>query len=294
MSVKPFLKWAGGKSQILNELIKKLPFDDKKITKYAEPFVGGGALLFYVLSNYNLKELYISDVNQNLITTYNVIKENVEALITKLKKYQGEYNQLNEEQKKEYYLKKRIKFNSKNLNDIETASLMIFLNKTCFNGLYRVNKKGEFNVPMGTYKNPLICDEENLKNVSNKLKNVKIVCGDYTKSIDFIDDNTFVYFDPPYRPLTNTSNFTSYTKENFTDFNQKELANFIDKLNIKKAKIMLSNSDPKNIDENDNFFDELYKNYNLIRINAKRMINSKAIYRGVVKEILVINYEEKL
>lgn len=293
MIVKPFIKWAGGKNQLLNELAKKLPFENyNNITKYAEPFVGGGAVLFYILNNYNIKEVYISDINSKLIVTYKIIKKNVDELIIKLEKIQEEYLRLDENSRKIYYLEKRKEFNLSNLNDIDIATLFIFLNKTCFNGLYRVNKKGEFNVPMGKYKKPLICDRENLKQVSNKLKNVKIICGDYKKSMKFIDSDTFVYFDPPYRPINITSSFTAYTKDSFTDNEQIELAKYIDKLTEKGAKIMLSNSDPKNVNKNDAFFDELYnKNkYNIFRVKAKRTINSNASSRGEIYELVIINY----
>ena len=289
--VKPFIKWAGGKNQLLNELVKKLPFENyNNITKYAEPFVGGGAVLFYILNNYNIKEVYISDINSKLIVTYKMIKKNVDELIIKLEKIQEKYLRLDENSRKIYYLEKRKEFNLSNLNDIDIATLFIFLNKTCFNGLYRVNKKGEFNVPMGKYKKPLICDRENLKQVSNKLKNVKIICGDYKKSIKFIDSDTFVYFDPPYRPINITSSFTAYTKDSFTDNEQIELAKYIDKLTEKGAKIMLSNSDPKNVNKNDTFFDELYNKYNIFRVKAKRTINSNASSRGEIDELVIINY----
>lgn len=291
MIVKPFIKWAGGKNQLLNELAKKIPFENyNNITKYAEPFVGGGAVLFYILNNYNIKEVYISDINSKLIVTYKIIKKNVDELIVKLEKIQEEYLRLDENSRKIYYLEKRKEFNLSNLNDIDIATLFIFLNKTCFNGLYRVNKKGEFNVPMGKYKKPLICDSENLKQVSNKLKNVKIICGDYKKSIKFIDSDTFVYFDPPYRPINITSSFTAYTKDSFTDDEQIELAKYIDKLTKKGAKIMLSNSDPKNVNKNDTFFDELYNKYNIFRVKAKRTINSNASSRGEIYELVIINY----
>ena len=168
---------------------------------------------------------------------------------------------------------------------------MIFLNKTCFNGLYRVNKKGEFNVPMGAYKKPLICDRENLTRISKRIKNIKIVCGDFEKSLNFIDENTFVYFDPPYRPLTTTSAFTSYNENLFLDDEQIKLSEYFSKVSEKGAKALLSNSDPKNVDKDDNFFDELYKNYNINRVNAARMINSNASKRGEIKELLISNFE---
>lgn len=249
-TAKPFLKWAGGKGQLLNEIKQYYPLLDNNITKYAEPFVGGGAVLFDILNNFNIKEIYINDVNEELINTYRVIKENINELINILKLYQSEYIPLDTEKRKFYYTEKRKRFNELKIKknkkeNIEKAALMIFLNKTCFNGLYRVNKNGYFNVPMGSYKNPLICDENNLRAVSEKLQKVTIICGDYTKLINLINENTFVYFDPPYRPLTNTANFTSYTENLFDDKKQIELSNFINEIHKKGAKILLSNSDPK-------------------------------------------------
>lgn len=292
-SVKPFLKWAGGKGQLLKEIEKYYPFADSKFTKYAEPLVGGGAVLFDILCKYDLKEIYISDTNAELINAYRVIRDNPDSLIVLLNKMQSEFIPLNDEQRKDYYYIQREKFNylkSENTFNIETTALMIFLNKTCFNGLYRVNKKGQFNVPMGAYKNPLICDEKNLLAVSNKLQHVQIVCEDYRKSADFIDEHTFVYFDPPYRPLTKTAGFTAYTENLFDDEAQKELAKFVDEMNKKGAKIVVSNSDPKNSNEDDNFFDGLYSSYNIARVDAVRMINSNSKCRGKIKELLISNY----
>ena len=192
-------------------------------------------------------------------------------------------------------MKKRDRFNDLKVNGdktvgIEKAALMIFLNKTCFNGLYRVNKKGLFNVPMGSYKNPAICDEMNLRAVSEKLQRVTIVCGDYRKSADFIDKNTFVYFDPPYRPITDTSSFTAYTDKIFNDKEQIELARYVGEMNQKGARIAVSNSDPKNVNTKDNFFDNLYSAYNIRRVEAARMINCNREARGKIKELLISNF----
>ena len=194
--------------------------------------------------------------------------------------------------RKYFYYTVRDKFNNSKLSpetSTEKAALFIFLNKTCFNGLYRVNKKGQFNVPMGAYKNPTICDDENLRNISEALQNVTIVCGDYTLSKSFIDKNTFVYIDPPYRPISHTSGFTSYNTEAFDDNEQIRLAKFINEINDCGAKIVLSNSDPKNINKDDNFFDDLYKNYKINRIEANRAINSKGDKRGKINELLICN-----
>ena len=294
---KPFIKWVGGKGQLLPEINKLYPIElGKTINKYAEIFIGGGAVLFDILSKYRLDEVYISDKNLELINTYKSIRDNVDILIKSLKEMEEQYISLNNENRKIYYYKKRQEYNSLKINieenNIEKASLFIFLNKTCFNGLYRVNKKGEFNVPMGAYKNPKICDKENLKNVSMALKNVKIIYADYRESESFIDEKTFVYIDPPYRPLSTSSSFTSYTENDFSDKEQIELAEYIDLLNKKGAKIVISNSDPKNNDIDDDFFDELYKNYNINnRVKATRMLNSNASLRGAINELLITNYE---
>lgn len=291
--VKPFLKWAGGKGQLLKEIQKYYPFGDSNFTKYAEPLVGGGAVLFDILNKYDLKEVYISDTNAELMNTYKVIRDSVDDLIIMLKTMQEEFLPLDEEHRKEYYYKKREHFNHlKSINnfDVEQAALMIFLNKTCFNGLYRVNKKGQFNVPMGAYKSPLICNEKNLKAVSGKLQAVSIVCGDYKKSADFIDEHTFVYFDPPYRPLNQTSGFTAYTEDAFSDEDQRELAKFVDEMDKKGARIVVSNSDPKNANEEDDFFDTIYSSHTISRVNASRMINSNSKNRGKITELLISNF----
>ena len=293
---KPFIKWVGGKGQLLSEINKLYPVElGKNIKKYAEIFVGGGAVLFDILSKYKLDEVYISDKNLELINTYKSIRDNVDILIKSLKEMEEQYIPLDNENRKDYYYKKREEYNSlkinSEVNNIEKAVLFIFLNKTCFNGLYRVNKKGEFNVPMGAYKKPKICDEENLKNVSLALKKVKIIYADYRESESFIDEKTFVYIDPPYRPLNITSSFTSYTENDFNDKEQIELAEYINVLNKKGAKIVISNSDPKNNGIDDNFFDELYDNYNINRVKATRMLNSNASLRGAINELLITNYK---
>lgn len=245
VTIKPFVKWVGGKGQLIDELEKMLPSTGEKVlTKYCEPMVGGGALLFNVLSKYNFTELYISDINPELINAYNVIKRNVAELIARLMEMQMVFLPMDENGRKFYYYSIRDKFNSVELTEatsVEKAAYFIFLNKTCFNGLYRVNRKGQFNVPMGAYKNPTICDEENLLNISKVLQNVTIVCGDYSLSKEFIDNDTFVYLDPPYRPISETSAFTSYNADAFDDEQQIRLAHFIDTINKTGAKIVLRN-----------------------------------------------------
>lgn len=293
--MKPFLKWAGGKKQLLKEIEQYYPFNDN-ITKYAEPFVGGGAVLFDIISKRPFEKVYISDTNAELINTYRVICSNIDDLILSLADMQNNFLKMETENRKAYYLNQRERFNAlKNNhmpnNNVEKAALMIFLNKTCFNGLFRVNKKGLFNVPMGRYRNPLICDEENLREVSSKLQNVEIVCGDYRQSIDFIDKYTFVYFDPPYRPLTDTSNFTAYTETLFDDTAQKELAAFVDAISYKGAKVLVSNSDPQNSDKEDDFFDKIYPSYKIKKVSANRMINCNSEARGKISELLISNFE---
>ena len=293
--VKPFLKWAGGKGQLLKEIEKYYPFDDGKITKYAEPFVGGGAVLFDILSKYDLDEIYISDINAELINTYRIIRDDIDELIPMLSVMQNEFVPMDTEHRKVYYLAKRERFNDLKVDgdesiNIEKAALMIFLNKTCFNGLFRVNKKGLFNVPMGSYKNPMIWDEDNLRAVSEKLQNVTIICGDYRESADFIDENTFVYFDPPYRPITDTASFTAYTENLFNDEEQIELAKFVDDMHKKGAKMVISNSDPKNSNAEDNFFENIYSSHKINRVEATRMINCNSEARGKIKELLISNF----
>ena len=290
----PFVKWAGGKTQLLDILKSNLPSGvGSTITKYAEPFVGGGAFLFSVLEEYNFEEIYISDNNKELMNVYIVIKNNCNELLNILNNLQNEYNGLSLELQEQFYYEKREEFNTVELSEktsVQKASLFIFLNKSCFNGLYRVNKKGKYNVPFGKHKSVSICDRENLTKISDMLQNVTIKACDYQDVINFADSSTLVYFDPPYRPLNVTSGFTSYTEDDFSDKNQIELAEFYKVLSNKGVKVMLSNSDPKNTNENDNFFDDLYADFNILRVEASRMINSKGSSRGKIKELLIKNY----
>lgn len=297
---KPFVKWAGGKGQLL-PTIKKYspPLLGTAIRKYCEPMVGAGAVLFDILNTYEMDEVYICDTNAELINSYRVIKDNVDELIELLMAYENEHLRRDDDSRKEYYYYQRDLFNAEIIkashkyvaddrNSILRAALFIYINKTCFNGLYRVNKKGLYNVPMGSYKNPKICDIDNLKRVSELLQNVTILCGDYTCVEQYVDESTFVYFDPPYRPLTKTAEFTSYTADEFDDNAQIKLAEFIKSLS--RAKVMASNSDPKNVDEDDNFFDDLYAGLNIYRVTANRAINSQSKGRGKVSELLITNY----
>jgi DNA adenine methylase len=291
---RPFLKWAGGKSQILPELRAGYPAAlGDGIRKYAEPFVGGGAVLFDVLNRYELDEVYASDINRELIHTYQCIRDRADELIKLLGCLEAQYLRADPGTRKKLYYAKRELFNEFKLcgsTDTEIAALFIFLNRTCFNGLYRVNSKGEFNVPQGSYKNPAICIPDNLRAVSEKLQKVRIVCADYTQSSCFIDKYTFAYFDPPYRPLSVTASFTSYAQHGFDDDAQAKLARFIDRMSERGAYVVASNSDPKNSDESDNFFDALYAKHIVQRISASRAINSVGNNRGRVSELLIANY----
>ncbi len=287
----PFVKWAGGKTQLLPEIRKHYP---QQIKKYCEPFVGGGAVLFDVHQKCHPEEVLINDVNTELINTYSQIKNNCNLLIERLSEIQNKYKSQTLEENKIFFYEKRNRYNELKINEnytenLEKAALFIFLNKTCFNGLYRVNKKGEFNVPFNNAKNPLICDEENLKACSELLQNVQMKAGDYSDCKNFIDSETFVYLDPPYRPLTQTSAFTSYSENQFSDKEQIELGKFITEISNKEAKVLASNSDPKNTNKEDDFFDNLYSNFEIERISASRMINSNAKKRGVISELLISN-----
>lgn len=303
---KPFLKWAGGKRQLLDEIEKRLPpkiKKTKKIKRYVEPFVGGGAVFFYLQNNYDIDESIILDINRELILGYKVVKKDVEKLIDNLHKVENEYIKMNGKKRKEkYYYDIRTKYNNqmrnfdyKNYNKdwIERATYLIFLNKTCFNGLFRQNKKGEFNVPFGRYKKPNICDEENLLNVNKVLEKTRVFCKDFKAAEKYINDKTFVYFDPPYLPISKTSSFTSYAKEDFTIEDQKRLAKFFKNLHLeKRAFLMLSNSDPKNEDQSNNFFEENYSldEFKIDRVEAKRYINCNGNDRGKIYELIIRNY----
>lgn len=289
---KPFVKWVGGKTQLLDDIKKALPRDLSQINDvtYIEPFVGGGAVLFWILQEYpNITKAIINDINEELICTYRVIKSDVEKLILELTRIQAEYLALNEVARKDYFLSQRKRYNEKNNSDIETAALFIFLNRTCFNGLYRVNSKGKFNVPHGRYTNPKICDEETLRADSVVLQRVEILCGDFAQTGKYADKNVLYYFDPPYRPLTETSAFTSYAKDGFDDAEQTRLRDFCEQITTHKSLFVASNSDPQNVDNGDDFFDHLYKRFSIKRVSAARMINSKGNGRGAISEIMISN-----
>lgn len=290
---KPFLKWAGGKTQLIEQIKNQLPVNtiENNFT-YIEPFVGSGAVLFWMLEQFpNMEKAIINDINTDLTNCYISIKEDVENLIKILSKWQNEYYLLveNDKEKKEYYYAKRKLFNARNSNQTTQSALFIFLNRTCFNGLFRVNRKNEFNVPIGSYKKPLICNEENLRAVSEVLKRVKILNGDYSETLNYATENTFFYFDPPYKPLSETSSFNSYAKDEFNDAEQIRLKEFCTKLDNLNHQWILSNSDVKGKNPNDNFFDELYAAFNIYRVNARRNINANPNKRGELSELLITN-----
>ena len=291
---KPFIKWAGGKRQLIPTLEKSLPnkFSEIEDLTYIEPFVGGGAMLFFLLRKFsNIKRAIINDLNSNLIIAYNTVRDNPEGLVYELSKVQEEYfNISNEEQRKDFYLSMRNRFNAGNLSKVDNTALLIFLNRTCFNGLYRVNANGEFNVPFGKYKNPKICDAETIYADSELLQMVEILNGDFEQTEQYLTDNTFVYLDPPYRPLDATSSFNAYAKDPFNDLEQVRLKKYVDRLSFKRCFLMLSNSDCKGRNPEDSFFDDLYKDYIIERVHASRYINSNPQKRGKLTELLIRNY----
>ena len=278
--IKPFLKWAGGKRQLLTEIKKHLPDGINNYT-YFEPFLGAGAVFFYIQP----KSAIINDFNEQLILTYNVIKENINELITLLDKYQRMNNEesfytiRNMDREPEKFI---------NLSDIEKAARLIFLNKTCFNGLYRVNSQGLFNVPYGRYKNPAICEENVLRQIHNYLNSNKIsvLNCDFENAVERADDKSFVYFDPPYHSPDKT-NFTGYQAEKFDENEQERLRDVIINLTNRGVKCLLSNSDT-------DFIQELFKNktFKIISVQAKRAINSDSAGRGNVNEVLIKNWKD--
>lgn len=294
VNVKPFIKWVGGKSQLIEQLDAQLPadFDSLEDVTYIEPFVGGGAMLFYMLQHYpNINHAIINDINPDLTTCYRTVRDNPKELIASLQDIENTYLSLNtEEARKEFFMVVRNRYNEKNLDPIENTTKFFFLNKTCFNGLYRVNKKGLFNVPFGRYSNPTICNPETILKDSELLQRVEILNGDFEETFKYAQGNTLFYFDPPYRPLNDTSSFNNYAKEAFNDDAQIRLKKYCDRINDAGFKFMLSNSDGKSVNGEDNFFDVLYAAYQIERVLASRSINSNPNKRGELTEILVRNY----
>ena len=294
---KPFLKWAGGKTQLIKDISKTLPSNlvFEEFT-YIEPFVGSGAVLFWMLNNYpKIKKAIINDINHDLINVYKVIASNPIELINILEVYENEFHslELKPESKKEYYYNKRVTFNERKEDKSTQAALFIFLNRTCFNGLYRVNKSNKFNVPMGSYKKPMICDKNNFKSVSKILEKVEILSGDYENTLKYAGNNTIFYLDPPYKPINKTSSFISYSFDTFDDKEQIRLSNFCKKLDTLNHIWLLSNSDVNDINKSNNFFDDLYKDFQIERVDARRSINSNPEKRGKLKELLISNQSNR-
>ncbi|TRM10350.1 DNA adenine methylase [Lentibacillus cibarius] len=271
--LQPFLKWAGGKRQLLPEIRKYVP---NKFNTYYEPFVGAGAVLF----DLQPKKAVINDVNVELINTYKVIKDHVDELVNDLKKHEND---------KEYFYKVRDldrKEEFKNLTQIEKSSRVIYLNKTCFNGLFRVNSQGQFNVPFGRYKNPQIVNEIVLKAVNHYLNqnNVTILNDDFEEVVSSAKRGDFIYFDPPYDPVSDTSSFTGYSLGGFDKSEQERLRDTFVELDNRGCYVLLSNSAT-------DFIKDIYKDYHIKVVSASRSINSNASKRGKIDEVLVMNYE---
>lgn len=295
-AAKPFVKWAGGKGGLIPTLEMLLPSDLARIDglTYIEPFVGGGAMLFFMLRKFgNIRKAVINDLNSDLVNAYKMVRDCPEELVGSLSAIEKPYFDIAEETgRKEFYLAMRRRFNAGGLTAVERASCLIFLNRTCFNGLYRVNSKGEFNVPFGRYKNPKICDADTIYADSRLLQKVEIICGDFEQVAGYVSGNTFVYLDPPYRPIDATSSFTSYTKEGFDDSEQVRLKKFFDRLTASGCFAMLSNSDGSCRNPEDTFFDDLYRDYRIRRVCASRSVSAKADKRGKLTELLISNYAD--
>ncbi len=295
---KPFLKWAGGKGQLLLQLDEYLPDDlQGQAFTYIEPFVGGGAMLFHMLRKFpNIKHAVINDINPHLVTAYRVIKEQPDELIHRLSALEQDYFlQPTEEAKKEFFLNVRNVFNEATLDDVDRTKFLFFLNRTCFNGLYRVNAKGKFNVPFGRNLHPTICNADTIMADSEVLNrvDVTILNGDFERTVDEMSVGlNFFYFDPPYRPLNATSSFNSYAKEEFNDEEQIRLRDFCARLNEHpNVRWMLSNSDCSAKNPEDTFFEGIYADFHIHRVYASRAINANPSKRGKLTELLIKNYE---
>ena len=299
---KPFLKWVGGKTQLLEQFDLLYPQQLKqgKIAQYFELFLGGGAVFFDIIQKYSVKQVFLNDINPDLILAYQVIKQNPNELIQLLYQLEQQYYQKDSEERKkifynirQYYNQQKINFNYQriSLHSIKRISWLIFINKTCFNGLYRTNQQGDFNVPIGRYKQPKICDESNILKITKLLQDVTLVSSNYKTFERLINYNSFVYIDPPYRPINKTSSFTAYAKSGFNDNNQIKLSQYYKHLSEDYgAKVMLSNSNPHNTNLDDNFFHDLYSEYNINEVYASRMVNSNANKRGKITELVITNY----
>ncbi|MEO6097385.1 MAG: Dam family site-specific DNA-(adenine-N6)-methyltransferase [Fibrobacteria bacterium] len=311
MPARPILKWAGGKGQLLERLSAYFPkaLSDGTIKDYYEPFLGGGAMFFHVMQKYPLKSAWLMDANEELIVLYTSLQRDVEPLLAILTQMEIDYLKLGEARRKDRYLKTRDALNGARTGMdfrkyspawIERAAQIIFLNKTCYNGLFRVNKHGGFNVPFGKYVRPTIADAGNLRLASALLSKARILHGDFgdlarldaAKASGLVKAGSFIYYDPPYRPLSPTASFTAYSRLSFGDAEQERLAKMFRALDRKGVWQMLSNSDPKNADPEDDFFEETYSGYRdtFYRVPASRSINSNPARRGRINEIVITNY----
>lgn len=296
---KPFIKWAGGKGQLLSQLDEYLPqiLSEREFT-YIEPFVGGGAMLFHMLQKYpHVERVVINDINPYLTTAYRVVKDEPDELIERLSILEREYFALeSEEAKKAFFLGAREIFNEDDLDAVDRTKYLMFLNRTCFNGLYRVNSRGKFNVPFGRNLNPTICNTETIKADSELLNRVEVVIlnGDFEQTINYFNANglNFFYFDPPYRPLSTTSSFNSYAREEFNDAEQLRLRDYCQMLNDMGALWMLSNADCSAKNPEDLFFEDAYRDFNIHRVYASRSINANPQKRGKLTELLINNYQQ--
>lgn len=288
-TARPFVKWAGGKTQLLGEIQKSLPADiARRPRMYIEPFVGGGAVLFWILQAYpNIERAVIGDINKELVDAYRVIKEQPEELIAFLARIQSEYLALDDDGRADYFLRQRAWFNSKKTTPLETSALFIFLNKTCYNGLYRVNSKGGFNVPHGRYANPRILDAENLRAASAVLQRVEIFCGDFEQTERYAGQDALYYLDPPYKPVTQTASFTAYAAGGFDDAAQVRLRDFCQRITARGALFVASNSDPQGREAS--FFDALYQKFSIKRVLAARAVNCNPRGRSSVSELMISN-----
>lgn len=302
---RPFLKWAGGKGQLLEQFSQLYPSELAlgEVDHYVEPFVGGGAVFFDLASRFEFTKVLLNDINAELICAYRVVQQRCEDLIAELRRLEVLYHSSDTDSQKRMYYNCRDLFNSMKLsldlglvnNDVVTfVALLVFLNRTCFNGLYRLNSAGRFNVPIGSYVKPIICDEGTLRAASRCLRTAELVCEDFMLAErglgEFPPRRTFIYFDPPYRPLPYQNSFTSYSQNGFGEEEQRRLASWYRELDRKGYLLMLSNSDPKNVDAADTFFDEAYRGYSIHPVTAARAINSDASGRKAINEIVVTNY----
>jgi DNA adenine methylase len=294
LGAKPFLKWAGGKRQLIPTIQAVLPatLRQEQDLTYVEPFIGGGAVLFWLLQTYpTIRRAIINDINPDLATAYRVVQQRPQELIQSLAAIQEYYYRLpSEAVRRTYFEAARAEFNTRPLEELRNTALLVFLNRTCFNGLYRVNSKGHFNVPFGSYDRPTICQPHTIMAASQLLARVTILEGDFAAVLAHAPANSFFYFDPPYKPLSKTSAFNAYATETFDATSQQRLADVCRALDAQGQHWLLSNSDPQHTNAADSYFDDLYAGFTIRRIQAKRNINAKGDGRGKISELLISNY----